>query len=155
MMGVGRGTALAAALLLSACAHGPRPAPERSDAGVQAARHALQMVGAPYRYGGASPRGFDCSGLVHYSYAQAGVAVPRTTRDQRARSRSLALRELRPGDLLFFAQEGKRSGHVGLYIGDSRFVHAPSTGKHVRLSTLGEHYWRRHLTEARRFDGIP
>lgn len=151
MMRVGGGTALAAALLLSACAHAPRPVPEGTDAGVQAARHALQMVGAPYRYGGASPRGFDCSGLVYYSYARAGVAVPRTTRDQLSRSRPLPVRELRPGDLLFFNQESKPAGHVGLYVGDGRFVHAPSTGKHVRLSTLGEHYWRRHLTAARRF----
>lgn len=146
-------TALATALLLNACAHGPpAPTPARTELGALAASHALKMVGAPYRYGGSSPRGFDCSGLVHYSYGRAGFAVPRTTREQRDRSRPLALRELRAGDLLFFNQEGKRAGHVGLYVGQGRFVHAPSSGKNVYLSTLADPYWRRHLTEARRFD---
>lgn len=120
--------------------------------GRRAAQQALQLVGAPYRYGGNTPRGFDCSGLVHYSYARAGAGIPRTTRGQRMHSRRLSSKQLRAGDLLFFNQEGKRASHVALYVGNNRFVHAPSSGKAVQLSTLANPYWRRHLLDARRLE---
>ncbi len=110
----------------------------------------MKMVGTPYQYGGNTPAGFDCSGLVHYSYARAGAQVPRTTRQQLKHSHRVARTELRPGDLVFFNQNGKRSSHVGLYIGDNRFVHAPSTGKRVHVSMLTNRYWRRYFVEARR-----
>lgn len=137
---------------LTGCASQPaqRTTLDSMPLGERAAQQALQLVGAPYRYGGATPRGFDCSGLVHYSYARAGARVPRTTRGQRAHSRRLSAKHLRAGDLLFFNQEGKRASHVGLYIGKNRFVHAPSSGKSVRLSSLANPYWQRHLLEARR-----
>ena len=143
-------------LALGACASTPPspPSPDRpavakalSD---RAAAHASKMVGRPYRYGGASPAGFDCSGLVHYSYRQAGVKLPRATEAQLAAARRIKLAQLRPGDLLFFNQEGKRFGHVGLYLGNGRFVHAPSSGKTVRTDRLDSPYWKKHLTEARR-----
>ncbi len=142
------------AVLFSSCAY--QPLQQRSAAppnpGKLAARYALTMVGTPYRYGGKTPKGFDCSGLVHYSYARAGVKVPRTTDQQRKRSRRVSWKAMRPGDLLFFNQLGKRSSHVGLYIGNHRFVHAPSSGKSVHVSVLTSRYWRRHFAEARRFD---
>lgn len=140
--------------LATACSHQPhQSARPQAKVASQAAHHALQMVGTPYRYGGNSPRrGFDCSGLVHYSYARAGVAVPRTTREQRRHSRSVAPGEMQVGDLLFFNQRGKRSSHVGLYLGDNRFVHAPSSGKLVHVSNLTSRYWRHHFVDARRFD---
>lgn len=118
--------------------------------GHHAAQQALQLVGAPYRYGGNTPRGFDCSGLVQYSYARAGASIARTTRGQRRQSRRLSSKQLRAGDLLFFNQTGKRGSHVGLYVGNNRFVHAPSSGKAVKLSTLANPYWQRHLLDARR-----
>ncbi|MFQ5994270.1 MAG: C40 family peptidase [Acidiferrobacterales bacterium] len=139
--------------LVVACAH--RPPQTRSqevDVSTAAARYAFKLVGAPYRYGGATPQGFDCSGLVHYSFGRAGVIVPRTTREQRRSSRRLSDARVRPGDLLFFTQNGKRASHVGLYIGDNQFVHAPSTGKSVHVSRLDNAYWRRHFVEARRFE---
>jgi cell wall-associated NlpC family hydrolase len=108
------------------------------------------MVGKPYRYGGSSPSGFDCSGLVQYSYRQAGIALPRSTDEQRSASRLVKLGDLRRGDLLFFNQEGKKYGHLGIYIGDGRFVHAPSSGKSVRSDRLDSPYWKKHLSEARR-----
>ncbi len=117
-----------------------------------ATKYALQMVGTPYRYGGNTPRGFDCSGLIHYSYARAGVTVPRTTSQQRKYSRPVARKDIQIGDLLFFNQSGKRWSHVGLYISDNRFVHAPSTGKTVHVASLTSRYWRRHFVGARRFD---
>jgi murein DD-endopeptidase len=108
------------------------------------------MVGKPYRFGGSSPAGFDCSGLVQYSYRQAGVALPRNTDQQRSVSRLVKVADLRRGDLLFFNQEGKKYGHLGIYIGDGKFVHSPSSGKSVRSDRLDSPYWKKHLSEARR-----
>lgn len=135
-------------LALSSCSSAPRQ-PD-SDVGARAARHALGMQGKPYRSGGETPQGFDCSGLVYYSYARAGVNLPRSTERQWAGSRSVRSGELRPGDLLFFHQEGKRNSHVGIYLGNSRFVHAPSSGKYVSTASLSNPYWQRHFAGARR-----
>ena len=120
------------------------------DIGRQAAGTAQAMVGKPYRYGGSSPKGFDCSGLVLYSYKQAGIALPHNTEQQRSASRAIKVADLRSGDLLFFNQEGKRYGHVGIYLGQGRFAHAPSSGKSVRTDRLDNPYWKKHLSEARR-----
>jgi cell wall-associated NlpC family hydrolase len=110
------------------------------------------MVGRPYRFGGASPAaGFDCSGLVYFSFRQIGVRLPRSTEDQLRASSPVAASELRHGDLLFFDQEGKKNSHVGIYLGGGRFVHAPSSGKYVRTDELRSAYWSRHLSETRRF----
>ena len=136
-------------LLLVACAaSAPRatvPVPEKS-----AASYAATMVGRPYKYGGASPSGFDCSGLVFFSYQQAGITLPRSTAEQRRATKHVKVSELKRGDLLFFDQEGKKNSHVGIYLGERRFVHAPSSGKHVRNDTLDNPYWKKHLSEARR-----
>lgn len=123
----------------------------RESAGDAAAEHAAGLVGKPYRYGGANPAtGFDCSGLVQWSYAQAGRRLPRSTDDQREASRRIQVSELRRGDLLFFHQEGKKHGHVGIYVGNGEFVHAPSSGKRVRRDRVDAPYWSKHLSEARR-----
>jgi len=108
------------------------------------------MVGKPYRYGGASPAGFDCSGLVAFSYRQAGVPLPHNTSQQRRASKHVKLAELKRGDLLFFDQQGRKNSHVGIYLGGGRFVHAPSSGKHVRNDRLDNPYWKKHLSEVRR-----
>ena len=138
------------ALLLSACASGPTAPVTDPASADRAAGSALKMVGKPYRYGGATPAGFDCSGLVQYSYKQAGVALPRATDAQLRASQPLRGQHLRRGDLLFFDQEGKKKSHVGIYLGDGRFVHAPSSGKAVRTDRLDSAYWKKHLSEARR-----
>ena len=122
----------------------------QKGAGDRAAASAAKMVGKPYKFGGASPAGFDCSGLVLFSYKQAGVALPHNTEQQRRLSKPVKLGELRRGDLLFFDQEGKKNSHVGIYLGERRFVHAPSSGKHVRNDSLDSPYWRKHLSEVRR-----
>jgi cell wall-associated NlpC family hydrolase len=124
----------------------------RADEGAaaRAAEHARNMVGKPYVYGGNSPSGFDCSGLVHYSYQRVGVSVPRTTRSQLNASLPVTARALRAGDLVFFDQEGRKYSHVGIYIGDGRFVHAPSSGKRVRIDRLDKQYWQQHFVAARR-----
>lgn len=119
----------------------------------RAAEQASRLVGRPYRFGGADPStGFDCSGLVQFSFRQAGRAVPRSTQAQRQASRRVRLSDLRRGDLLFFDQEGKENSHIGIYLGDGEFVHAPSSGKRVRRDRLDAPYWRKHLSEVRRFE---
>lgn len=110
---------------------------------------ALQQVGVPYRYGGSSPSGFDCSGLVHYSYARAGKSVPRTTATLWSGLQPVSKREMRVGDVLFFRISGKMS-HVGLYIGDDRFVHAPSSGKTVAIASLRSDFYNNAFIRAGR-----
>jgi cell wall-associated NlpC family hydrolase len=133
---------------LGGCSSAPKQ-PE-ADAGARAARHALEMQGKPYRAGGNSPRGFDCSGLVQYSYARANMRLPRSTSGQWANSRAVPRKDIRPGDLLFFHEEGKRNSHVAIYVGSNRFVHAPSSGKKVSTASLNERYWSRNFSAARR-----
>ncbi len=117
----------------------------------RAADQAASMVGRPYAYGGGSPAsGFDCSGLVQYSFRRVGLRVPRETTDQLNYGQRIGASELRRGDLIFFNQEGKSASHVAVYLGNGRFVHAPSTGKAVRIDSL-DNYWRRHIAEMRRF----
>lgn len=121
----------------------------------QAATVAKSMVGARYRYGGNSPgKGFDCSGLVHYSYNKAGLKVARSTKTIKQASRPILASSIRKGDLVFFNQEGKRGSHVGIYGGNNQFVHAPSSGKRVRVDRLDNPYWRKHWNSIRRFVGL-
>ena len=115
-------------------------------------RVATAMLGTPYRYGGSSPRGFDCSGLVYYAFRETGFRVPRTTRAQLRQSRPVSLSELLPGDLLFFRQHSRRVSHVGIYIGDGWFIHAPSRGKPVSYDSINSSYWRPRLVTAGRYD---
>lgn len=108
------------------------------------------MLGAPYRYGGSGPRGFDCSGLVYYSYRKAGIAVPRTTGAQYRQSQRVKLSALQPGDLIFFRISRERFSHVGIYAGDGRFIHAPSSGKRVSYALLTDPYWKARVVGAGR-----
>jgi murein DD-endopeptidase len=141
------------ALALAACAALPgTPDETAAPASDLAARQAEKLVGAPYRLGGASPgTGFDCSGLVQYAFRQAGIALPRSTEGQLRASAPVARSALRAGDALFFDLDGRKKSHVGLYLGNGRFVHAPSTGKQVRIDSLDSRFWSRQFSEARRF----
>jgi murein DD-endopeptidase len=109
------------------------------------------MLGAPYRYGGSSPRGFDCSGLVYYAFRETGFRVPRTTGAQLRHSRPVTLSQLLPGDLLFFRQRSSRVSHVGIYVGNDWFIHAPSRGKRVSYESMQNHYWKSRLVTAGRY----
>lgn len=136
------------------CAHTPPPSPlpgYSSSVAGKAADTAFTMVGRPYRYGGRSPSGFDCSGLVRYSYAAAGMTVPHSTKQLKRHTRRIDSREMRKGDLLFFRENGRAYSHVGIYLGDGSFVHAPSSGKRVRTDTLDDPYWKKSFIDARRF----
>lgn len=124
-------------------------AQQASTPGAVAADIALSQVGMPYRYGGTSPGGFDCSGLIYYSYRKAGRSVPRTTSQLWASVTPVERRDLRAGDVLFFNIDGKMS-HVGLYVGGSRFVHAPSSGKTVSVASLNSDFYRQAFIRAGR-----
>jgi len=121
--------------------------PDKAD---KAARVAESMVGRPYKYKGDSPSGFDCSGLVRYSYLAAGLDVPHSTKTLRDGTRSVG-RNMRKGDLLFFNESGGKYSHVGIYLGNNTFVHAPSSGRTVRKDSLQDPYWKKHFLDARRF----
>jgi len=144
---------LYAALLLSACASTPSSTAHSvvpEETARSAASHALAMLGKPYRRAGNTPAGFDCSGLVQYSYGKAGVRIPRDTNALLKISARVDPDSLRRGDLLFFDEDGKQFSHVALYLGARRFVHAPSTGGKVRTDSLDAAYWHKHFVEARR-----
>jgi cell wall-associated NlpC family hydrolase len=154
---------VATAAGLAACTSPPRqPGPPAAEvappAGIgqvsdpvrsQVVFTALQMVGVPYRWGGSTPDGFDCSGLVQYVYSNAGLRLPRTAAAQMDASAPVTLENAQAGDLLFF-RDGGRTSHVAIYLGQGRFVHAPSTGNQVSLDSFGNSYWRMRFARAGR-----
>jgi len=150
--------ARAAAKQHSAPAPAPTPAPSSSSGGSSSsapppATHssvvsiALQYLGVPYVWGGASPSGFDCSGLTMYAYAKVGVYLPHNAAMQYGMGTPVARSQLAPGDLVFF----NGLSHVGMYIGGGRFVHAPHTGDVVKISSLSEYWYAATYVGARRY----
>lgn len=148
--------------LLSACAS---EAPQQENPTVSTAAYfspvaedvlirAIGLVGTPYRYGGNTPAsGFDCSGLIGFVYRDAaGLSLPRSTREMSVmRVPAIPRNALQPGDLLFFATSGGSSvSHAGIYVGEGRFVHAPSSGGTVRLDNLASTYWNKTYLNAKR-----
>ena len=118
-------------------------------------KRAHSLLGIPYLWGGMSlDKGFDCSGMLVYLFKhEANIHVPRTTSAMLgAGLEKVARHKLEPGDAVFFSTRGgTRSNHVGLYIGDNRFIHAPRTGKTIRIDSLDNSYWKKTYTTARRF----
>lgn len=140
--------------LLAACApfrHGLPGEGVAADPGRAVLEAAETRIGTPYRYGGSGPDAFDCSGLVAYAHGQAGIAVPRTAAEQFSKATPVERSELRPGDLVFFRLSGRDVGHVGIYAGGDRFVHAPQSGGHVRLASLEDEWYRQRFVGAGRF----
>lgn len=113
---------------------------------------ALSFVGVNYRRGGESPEtGFDCSGLVRHVYREAlGLSLPRTSRDISRAGETIQTDELKPGDLVFFNTLRRGFSHVGIYLGEHRFVHAPATGGEVRVEDMRQNYWTKRFNGARR-----
>ena len=106
---------------------------------------AQSQLGAPYRYGGASPQGFDCSGLVYYTHKQFGVTTPRTSQAQFGLAKPVQLNRLASGDVIFFKLNRQKISHVGIYVGIGRFIHAPTSGKKVAMNYLNDPYWKSRI----------
>ena len=135
-----------------AAAPAPAPAPraERSEALLQA----LLALGMDYKYGGKSPAtGFDCSGLVAHIYKEAwGIRLPPNAMGQSEVGVPVAVSELQAGDLVFYDTMKRPYSHVGIYMGDGKFVHAPKSGAQVRIESLRSSYWSQRFNGARRID---
>lgn len=125
---------------------------EPAEEGALVAKAAQLYIGTPYRYGGNNPRAFDCSGLVYYTHNLAGVNVPRTAAEQSQAAKPVKRDELLPGDLIFFRNPSRKIEHVGIYVGQGRFVHAPSKGgRVVTYAWLDDPLYSRRFGGAGRF----
>jgi len=113
---------------------------------------AMGLLGVPYRRGGANENtGFDCSGFVRHLYEQSiGLVLPRRADEQAKATESIDRNELKPGDLVFFNTMRRTFSHVGIYMGDGKFIHSPHTGAKVRVDDMREAYWNKRFTGARR-----
>lgn len=150
-------TMISACLLLGGCGFHMQKA-ERAPGSVRShkiVRTAYSQIGKKYRSGGSTPqKGFDCSGLVWWSYSQHGIKVPRITSDQAKAGRKIPCRAAQPGDILVFrTSHSPRGLHTGIYAGNQKFIHSPSSGKQVCMETLKAHsYWRDRLIAIRRVE---
>ena len=128
--------------------HVPKRVAPKPTLGERAATIALEAVGVPYHWGGASPTsGFDCSGLVYWAYGRLGIELPHSSYALYGQGRWVARSRMKPGDVLFFSG----LGHVGLYLGRGRMVHAPHSGRNVEVVRLGRSSYGERLVAARRF----
>lgn len=146
--------AVSLVIFLSGCgffSHKSEPAPA-SVRTHKIVRTAYAQIGKRYRPGGASPqKGFDCSGLVWWSYRQNGVKVPRITRDQARTGRRVNKKAARPGDIVVFRTgHGPAGLHTGIYAGQNKFIHSPSSGKRVTIGNMSASYWTKKLVSIRR-----
>ena len=140
-----------AVLILSGCGSEPLR-PQQGDAGTRerALDAALGQLGRPYRYGGADSAGFDCSGLVYFSYRAAGLSLPRSARDQMHSGLEIDPEDVRPGDLLFFRFPGNQANgvHVVMWLGGGRAIHAPSGTGEVEVIHIDVPWWMRRFETA-------
>ena len=125
---------------------------QATDRAGQLVSHAMQSLGVPYRMGGTSAEGgFDCSGFVRAMYQQTvGLMLPRTAAEQAAATSRIDKADLKPGDLVFFNTLRRTNSHVGIYVGDGKFIHSPRTGAHVRVESMNISYWQTRFDGARR-----
>ena len=120
------------------------------------AGYALGLIGVDYKFGGNTPEtGLDCSGLVRYVFQEVtGFTLPRTSKELSGLGAKVGLAELKPGDLVFFNTRRFPNSHVGIYLGDNTFIHAPSRGREVEVAQLSSSYWQKHFNGARRLVGV-
>lgn len=141
-----RAVALMLAALLAAC--GGKTVRIDPETRHRIVLDALGQVGRPYRYGGSTPEGFDCSGLVQYVFAQSGITLPRTTREQHAAGADVDVDDIQPGDLLFYRFDSGKVDHVAIYLGDGEAIHAPARGRAVIVASVDLPYWKKHFVDA-------
>jgi cell wall-associated NlpC family hydrolase len=171
--GAGAAAVVTAALFAFAPVAAAQDAPERSlaetanatvrDAATNAWRtaqdltsSALDLIGIRYRWGGATPEtGLDCSGLVQFVFQQVtGATLPRSAKEMSRLGDKVALSDLKSGDLVFFNTRHFAFSHVGIYVGDNRFIHAPRRGREVEMATIDKRYWQKRFDGARRLVGV-
>ncbi len=129
-----------------------KPAKDTKDMGAIAARTAERFVGIPYRWGGDNVvEGMDCSGFVRAVYNLCGLSIPRTSRDQFKAGDLVTKDDLKDGDLVFFGSSADSINHVGIYVGDGKFVHAPRRGEEIRITAVNESYFEKRFVGARRY----
>ena len=116
----------------------------------------MGFLGVPYRRGGTDDNGFDCSGFVRSMYEQTlGKVLPRSAREQADATEKIDKKDLQPGDLVFFNTMRQTFSHVGIYVGDNKFIHSPRPGKQVKVEDMRQSYWLSRFTGARRVDNSP
>lgn len=151
MRGLLRLPVLALALLMASLVTGCasyRPTPETDALRRGIVLDALGQIGRPYRYGGATPDGFDCSGLTQYVYRQQGLSLPRTAREQYDAGDEIDLDEAEPGDLLFYRFGLFGIDHVAIYLGDGQALHAPASGRQVIVAPVAQRWWMDRFVDA-------
>lgn len=139
-------------VVLAGCASTPEVKPVQQQTQPPLIKYALSLQGTPYRYGMETPQeGFDCSGFVKHVYGKHGIWLPRTVKEMASVLSPVPKYAIRSGDLVFFNTSGKPYSHVGIFIKDDKFIHAPSrrTG-HVLVSSMNNSYWRKRFICARR-----
>ncbi|MGB3942427.1 MAG: C40 family peptidase [Candidatus Manganitrophaceae bacterium] len=133
-----------------------RPTPAPKPAQEKVIRTARAFIGTPYRFGGTTPKGFDCSGFITYVFRRAvGLTLPRTTQDIVERGSSITVSELKPADLVYFEIDGPAQLHIGIYLGKGKFIHAPRSKGRVNIQDLRLDYWRSRYIGARRILSEP
>ncbi|MBS3809135.1 MAG: C40 family peptidase [Desulfobacterales bacterium] len=153
-----KGISIFLCLLVSGCAAVPRQAPYDYALGGKIIQIAAQYRGTPYKPGGAGPEGFDCSGFAKYVFKKAGIEIPRTVRGQYKSGHSVSVSNMKKGHLVFFSTKKLGASpfspsHVGIYIGDEKFIHAPSSGGRVRFDSLDDNYWKSRFKGAKDLTG--
>ena len=133
-------------LLLSGIFNAPEASAASKKSVITVAKN---YIGTPYKYGGTSPKGFDCSGFVSYSYKKVGKSLPRTTAGMYKKGKKVKKSDLKKGDLIFFETYKKGASHVGIYIGSNQFIHS-SSSKGVKVDKLSNSYWKTKYYGAKR-----
>ncbi len=139
--------------LLGACGTSPqRPETNSEDKMNELVMYAVSLADTPYHYGGKDPEnGFDCSGYVDHVFQHSlGITLPRTSHELSRAGTSINFKQLRPGDLVFYNTQHGAFSHVGIYVGENKFVHAPKSGSRIRVEEMNEKYWKSRYNGARR-----